>query len=190
MSQPPLESTPIITKTKNATTSHLDSTTIRTKTPDPKTLTQPTNSSKRKKKVHLPEDPESGPSLSDSSWSKSDSSYDSKYRKSKIKGHFKNKKRRKRTKQESSDSSSSDSDFPDKIDYRCERRNKKKSHQKKHPIKLGGKLTTKFLTTEYKLKIIKLKLDEHPLQSRIYCFTFVKSLETIFPSKNKLVKYS
>ena len=38
----------------------------------------------------------------------------------------------------------------------------------------------KFLTTAYKLKIIRLKMDEDPLQRRIYLFTFVEPLEMIF----------
>ena len=36
------------------------------------------------------------------------------------------------------------------------------------------------MTTEYKPKIIKFKLDEDPLQSRILFITFVESLEMIF----------
>ena len=39
---------------------------------------------------------------------------------------------------------------------------------------------TKLLTTSYKLKIIKLKLDEDPLQRRIYFLTFIKLLEILF----------
>ena len=50
------------------------------------------------------------------------------------------------------------------------------------------KLTEKFLTTAYKSKIIRFKLDEDPLQRRIYFLTFVKSLEMIFPSIKKLDK--
>ena len=41
------------------------------------------------------------------------------------------------------------------------------------------KVTVKFLTTAYKSKIIKFKLDKDPLQRRIYFLTFVKSLEII-----------
>ena len=36
------------------------------------------------------------------------------------------------------------------------------------------------MTTEYKLKIIKFKLDEDPLQHQIYFLIFVESLEMIF----------
>ena len=90
-SQPPLESTPIGKNTTNVTMSHLDLTPIGTKTPDPKPLTQPTDSSKRKEKAHVPEDPDTYPSLSDSSSSESDSSDDRKYRKSK--SYVRNKKK-------------------------------------------------------------------------------------------------
>ena len=41
-------------------------------------------------------------------------------------------------------------------------------------------MTSKLLTTAYKPKITRLKLDEDPLQRRIYFFTFVESLEMIF----------
>ena len=47
------------------------------------------------------------------------------------------------------------------------------------PIKLCARLTEKLLTTAYKSKIIKFKMDEDPLQSRIYFLTFVESLEMI-----------
>ena len=36
------------------------------------------------------------------------------------------------------------------------------------------------LTTSYKSKIIKFKLDEDPLQRQIYFLDFVESLEMIF----------
>ena len=35
--------------------------------------------------------------------------------------------------------------------------------------------------TAYKLKIIKLKLDEDPLHRRIYFLTFIGSPEMLFP---------
>ena len=38
----------------------------------------------------------------------------------------------------------------------------------------------KLLTTAYKSNIIKFKLDEDPLQRRIYFLTFVDSLKMIF----------
>ena len=46
--QPPLDSTPIGTNTSNAKISHLELTTVDTKTPDPKTQTPPIEYSKRK----------------------------------------------------------------------------------------------------------------------------------------------
>ena len=68
------------------------------KTPDPKPLTRPTESSKRNGKDYVPDDWESEPSLLDSLSSKYDSSDDSKYRKSKSKRDtIKRKKRRKHT---------------------------------------------------------------------------------------------
>ena len=94
--------------------------------------------------------------------------------------HDKSKNRRKWTKQDLSYSSSSNSDLSNKSDYRRKKRNKKKSDHKKDPIKLCEKLTAKFLTTAYKSKIIKFKLDEDPLQPRIYFLTFIESLEMIF----------
>ena len=46
------------------------------------------------------------------------------------------------------------------------------------------------LTAVYELKTIKFKLDEDMLQRRIYFLNYVESLEMIFPSINKLVRYS
>ena len=57
---------------------------------------------------------------------------------------------------------------------------KKKSHWKKDLIKLCARLTAKFLTTAYKLKIIRFKLDEYPLQRRIHFLTFLESPDMIF----------
>ena len=51
MSQPPLDLTPIGTKHDKHKKPHLDSTPVDTKTPDPKPLTLPTESSKRKEKA-------------------------------------------------------------------------------------------------------------------------------------------
>ena len=47
-------------------------------------------------------------------------------------------------------------------------------------IKLCARLTANFLTTAYTSKIIRFKMDEDPLQRRIYLLTFVESLEMIF----------
>ena len=126
-----MDSTPIHINTTNANTSHLDSTPVDTKTPDFKALTQPTELSKRKGKDHVPKDPESDPSLSDSSLRKSDTHDENKcrkfisknesdsadyrkYRKFKRKKYDKKKNRRKRIKQDLSDSLSSDYDLSKK----------------------------------------------------------------------------
>ena len=42
------------------------------------------------------------------------------------------------------------------------------------------KLTANFLTTAYKPKTLKLKLDEDPLHCRIHFLTFIESLEMIY----------
>ena len=38
----------------------------------------------------------------------------------------------------------------------------------------------KLLTTEFKSKMIRFKLDEDPLQRRIYFLTFIDSLNMVF----------
>ena len=48
------------------------------------------------------------------------------------------------------------------------------------PIKLCARLTANLLTTLFKSKIGRFKMDEDPLQRRIYFLTFVESLEIIF----------
>ena len=48
------------------------------------------------------------------------------------------------------------------------------------PIKLCVCLTAELLMIPYKSNIIRFKLDEDPLQRRIYFLTFVESLEMIF----------
>ena len=102
------------------------------------------------------------------------------YPRAKKKKSKKKKKRRKHRKDDSSDpSSSDDSDSSDDIHYR-RRRCKKKKHRKKNPIKLCANLTAKLLTTAYKSKTIRFKMDEDPLQSQIYFLTFVELLEMIF----------
>ena len=45
--------------------------------------------------------------------------------------------------------------------------------------------TEKLMTTAYKSKTIKFKMDEDPLQCRIYHLTFVESLEIIFSQYTK-----
>ena len=92
----------------------------------------------------------------------------------------KKKRRRKHRKYESSDPSlSDDSDSSDDSHYRRKRR-KNKKHRKKYPIKLCATLTEIFLKTEYKSKITRFKMDEDPLQRRIYFLTFIDSLDMIF----------
>ena len=118
------------------------------------------------------------PSPSDSSDSSSLSDSERKRKKSK-----KKKKRRKHRKDDSLDPSSSDdsddSDLSEDSHYR-RRRRKNKKHRKKEPIRLCATLTAKLLTTVYKSKIIRLKLDEDPLQRRIYFLTFIDSLNMVF----------
>ena len=46
----------------------------------------------------------------------------------------------------------------------------------------------KLLTTEYKSKIVSFKIDEDPLQRRIYFLTFIDSLDIIFLNIEKIVK--
>ena len=98
----------------------------------------------------------------------------------KLKKYNKNKKRRKYSKYDLSDpSSSDDSDSFDESDYRRKRR-KGKSNRKNGPIKLCARLTEKSMTTAYKSKIIRFKINEDPLQRQIYFLTLVESLEMIF----------
>ena len=74
---------------------------------------------------------------------------------------------------------SDDSDSSNESHSRPKRRNNKK-HRKKYPIKQCADLTAKLLTTAYKSKIIRFKMDEDPLQRRIYFLTFIDSLDMIF----------
>ena len=120
--------------------------------------------------MNLDPDPSSSDSLDSSS---SDSA--PKRKKSKNK-----KKRRKHRKDDLSDpSSSDDSDSSEDSHYRRKRR-KDKKHWKEDTIRLCATLTENFLTTEFKSKIIRFKMDEDPLQRRIYFLTFIDSLDMIF----------
>ena len=150
--------------------------------------TLPTDSSEQNGKAHIPEDPDPDPSSSDSSSNKSNLLNDRSSSKSIKNKRDEKKKRWKNKKQNLSDSLSSGSDFSYDSDHRRKQR-KRKSHQKKDPIKLCSCLIGKLLTKVYKSKIIRFKLDEDPLQLRIYFLTFVESLMMIFPSIKKLVKY-
>ena len=119
--------------------------------------------------------PDPEPSSSDSSSKTSSSDLISNKKKCN-----KKKKRRKHRKDDLSDPSlSDDSGYSNDSDYRLKRR-KNKKHQKNDPIKLYATLTAKLLTTAYKSKIIRFKMDEDTLQRRIYFLTFVESLEMIF----------
>ena len=180
MSPPPLELTPIGKVATNARKSHLDSTHVGAKTLDPKPLKLPIDSSKRNGKEHVPEDPESDRSSSDSSSVISNSSDDNKYIKSKSKRHDKKKNHRKRMKQDSSKSSTRDSDSSKKSDYKNQETQEKEEPLKHYHFKLCTKLTSKFLTKAYKSKINILKLDEYPLQHRINLLTFMESLKIMF----------
>ena len=57
---------------------------------------------------------------------------------------------------------------------------KNKKHQKEDLIRLCATLTAKLLTTAYKSKIVRFKLDEDSLQRRIYFLTFIDSLDVHF----------
>ena len=116
MSQPTLDSTPIVKNTTNRTTSLMDSIKVGTKTPDPMPLTKPTEFPEKNGRAHVPNDPDPDPSLSDSSLKKNKCD--------------KKKNRRKHRKDDSSDpSSSDDSDSSYDSDYRRKRR-KRKIHKK------------------------------------------------------------
>ena len=69
-------------------------------------------------------------------------------------------------------SSSNDSDSSNDSYYRRK--------QRKDPIKLCATLSAKLLTIAYKLKIIRFKIDEDPLQRRIYFLTFIDTLDMVF----------
>ena len=114
-------------------------------------------------------DPDLPPSDSSDSSSLSDSEQ-------KVNKNKKKKNRRKHGKYDSSDPSSSDdsddSDSSEDSHYR-RRQRKNKKHHKKDPIRLCATLTAKLLTTAFKSKMIRFKLDEDPLQRRIYFLTFI-----------------
>ena len=80
-------------------------------------------------------------------------------------------------------SSSDDSGSSEDIYYRS-KGGKKKKHRKKDPIKLCATLMENLLTAAFKSKIIRFKMDEDPIQRRIYLLIFVESLEMIV-SHNK-----
>ena len=150
-------------------------------------MTRSEHSSTSNCKKHRPKvNSEPDPSSSDSSDSSSSSDLAPKRKKSK-----KKKKRRKHRKIDSSDPSSSDdsdsSDSSEDSHYR-RRQRKNKKHRKEDPIRLCVTLMGKLLTTEFKSKIIRFKMDEDPLQRRIYFLTFIDSLNMIFLNIEKLLK--
>ena len=69
-----------------------------------------------------------------------------------------------------------------KSNYKTKRHNKRKKHRKKKqdPIELCAEFAENFLTKAYKLKVLKLKLGEDPLQRRIHFITFMESMEIMF----------
>ena len=137
-------------------------------------LTRSTDSSKHEARYKPEVKPDPEPSFYDSLET---SSLDSRAKKKKS---TKKKKRRKHRKDDSSDpSSSNDSDSSGDSRYRRKQHNNNK-HRKTYLIKLCATLTAKFLTTAYKSNITKFKMDEDPLQRRIYFITFIESLEIIF----------
>ena len=98
----------------------------------------------------------------------------------------KNKECHKHRKDDSSDPSLSDDfDLSDDSHYRRKQR-KDNKNRKKDPIRLCATLTANFLTTAHKSKIIGFKMDEDPLQRRIYFLTFIDSLDMIFHSTEKI----
>ena len=137
------------------------------------------DSSKRKGKAHVPADPESESSSSDSLSKKSDFLDDSNCSESKINKCDKKKKSWKHSKQDSLESLLSNSDSSDNSDYRSNIRKNKKSNRKNDPIKLRTKLKAKLLMAAYKSNIIKFKLGEYSPQRWIYFLTFVDSLDMI-----------
>ena len=56
---------------------------------------------------------------------------------------------------------------------------RRKYIRKKDLTKLCTKLTAKLVMTAYKSNILKLKVEEDPLQLRIYFLDFIKLLEMV-----------
>ena len=126
-----------------------------------------TDSSKDEKMYEPEVNPDPETSSSDSSETLSSDS------RAKKKKSTKKKKHRKHWKDDSSDpSSSNDSDSSNDSHY-IRKRRKNKKHRKKYQIKQCANLTGKLLTTAYKSKIIRFKMDEDPLQRRIYFLTSI-----------------
>ena len=102
---------------------------------------------------------------------------------------MKKRKRRKHQKDDLSEPSSiNDSDSSDDSHYRLKRR-KNKKHQKKYLIRLCATLMEKLLTTAFKAKIIRFKMNKDQLQRQIYLLTFIDSLDMNLQSTEKLLKF-
>ena len=162
MSRPTLDSAPFGTSTTNGTTSPIDSIPVGGETPYFTPLTRPTLLPEQNGKVHVPADPESKPPFSDSSLNKYNSSKDRNPIILLKNKHDNLKRCLKHRKYDVSYTSSSDYDLYNNSDYR-RKRHKKKSHRKKDLIKLCARLPEKLLTTAYKLKIIRFKMDKDAL---------------------------
>ena len=137
-------------------------------------LTRSTDSSKYEEMHKHEVNPDPEPSSSDLAET---SSLESRAKKNKS---TKKKKRRKHRKYDSSDPSSSDDSDSSHDSHSRRKRRKNEKQNKKDPIKLCATLTTKLLTTAYKSNIIRFKMDDDPLQRRIYFLTFIDLLDMIF----------
>ena len=130
VSQPPLESTPIVTNTSNAKMSHLDSTPVDMKIPDPKLLTLPTESSNAKKnreKSTYQRIQSQTRHSQTHSWANLIRLMTASTEDQKASDAIKKKKYQKYKKLGSSESSSMDYDLSDKSGYKIKRRNKKRN---------------------------------------------------------------
>ena len=146
-------------------------------------MARSTDSSKHSKTYKLGSNPDPEPSSSDLLESSSLESI------AREKKHTKEKKRRKHQKDDSSDPSLSDDSYSSDDSHYRRKQRKNTNHPKKDPIRLCATFTAKLLTTAYKLRIIRFKMDEDPLQRRIYFLIFIDSLDMIFHSTEKLVKF-
>ena len=84
------------------------------------------------------------------------------------------------------DSSSSYSSDSSNDEYHKRRRHAKNNKNKlwsktrfNKPIRKCTKITSKLLTAEYKSELVKLKLDEDPLQNRVYFLSFMNSIKIV-----------
>ena len=118
------------------------------------------------------------PDLEPSSYDLSEtSSSDSREKKKKI---TKKKKRCKHRKDDSSDPYlRDDSDSSDDGHYIRKQCNNM-THKENNPIRICATLTSKLLTTAYKSKIIRFKMNEDLLQRRIYFLVFIDLIDMIF----------